>query len=60
MLNALLEMEPECKWPLATATFIGQALRIEPAQLAEQLRTLQRIDSARRNFYERQLAELPA
>ena len=60
MLNDLLEMEPECKWPLATATFIGQALRIEPAQLAEQLRTLQRIDSARRNFYERQLAELPA
>lgn len=51
MVNELIEIEPDCKWPLATATFIGQELRLGPEALTEQLRTLQRIDPMRHQFY---------
>ena len=59
-VEELIELEPDSKWPLATAIHIGQALA--PAdehvagRTAEWLRTLLRVDPTRANYYKHLLA----
>ena len=55
VLTELLELEPDCKWPLAAATFLGDALG-ESAQTERLLRELSRVDPMRKAHYEHMLA----
>ena len=59
-VEELIELEPESKWPLATAIHIGQALAPADAALAgrtaEWLRTLLMVDPTRANYYNHLLA----
>ena len=57
MTEELLELEPDAKWPLATAAFLGTLLarggggEADAARTAERLAVLQKVDGARANFY---------
>ena len=55
MIEDLLELEPESKWPLAAAVFLGKALAVvrpgSDERVSEHLRSLQRVDPTRVQYY---------
>uniref|UniRef100_A0A7S0JGG3 Geranylgeranyl transferase type-2 subunit alpha n=1 Tax=Calcidiscus leptoporus TaxID=127549 RepID=A0A7S0JGG3_9EUKA len=55
MLNELLELEPDCKWPLATVSFIAKKLSLPADTRLAQLKMLQSIDPMRSQHYKHQL-----
>ena len=48
MVDELLELEPDAKWPLATAAFLGRALGDRPADVESRLVELKRVDPVAR------------
>ena len=55
MVDELLELEPDAKWPLATAAFLGRALGDRPADVESRLVELKRVDPMRARYYEASL-----
>ena len=54
VLEELIELEPDCKWPLATAVFLRslQAGGERAVDAAERLATLKRVDPKRTRYYD--------
>ena len=59
VITELLELEPDCKWPLVAAAFLGDTLGEDPATTERRLGVLQRVDPMRRAHYEHQRRHRP-